>query len=105
MVDVDKVDVITDLVGSASALAVSALGNERKKVILVTNGATAELNQKQCGPFSIQYRSDTYAEAKSTANDFWRRAERAGSSSPRITRSGIRSCRIHLRWSRRQAER
>ena len=66
--DVDKVDVITDLVGSASALAVSALGNERKKVILVTNGATAELNQKQCGPFSIQYRSDTYAEAKSTAN-------------------------------------
>ena len=66
--DVDKVDVITDLVGSASALAVSALGNERKKVILVTNGATAELNQRQCGPFSIQYRSDTYAEAKSTAN-------------------------------------
>lgn len=65
--EVDKVDVITDLVGSASALAVSNLGKTYRKVILVTNGATAELNQKQCSPYSIQYRSDTYAEAKSTA--------------------------------------
>jgi branched-chain amino acid transport system substrate-binding protein len=65
--DVDKVDVITDVVGSASALAVSAIGTERRKVILITNGATAALNQKQCAPYSIQYRSDTYAEAKSTA--------------------------------------
>jgi branched-chain amino acid transport system substrate-binding protein len=65
--DVDKVDVITDVVGSASALAVSAVGAERRKVILITNGATAALNQKQCAPYSIQYRSDTYAEAKSTA--------------------------------------
>jgi branched-chain amino acid transport system substrate-binding protein len=65
--DVDKVDVITDIAGSAISLAVSALGTERKKVILLTNGATTELNQKQCAPYSIQYRSDTYAVAKSTA--------------------------------------
>jgi branched-chain amino acid transport system substrate-binding protein len=64
--DDDKVDMITDVVGSGASLAVAALSTDRKKVFMATNGATSELNGKQCAPFTIQYRSDTYAEAKST---------------------------------------
>ena len=65
--DVEKVDTVTDIVGSASSLAVIAIGHERKRVVLATNGATAEINGSRCSPYVVQYRSDTYAMAKATA--------------------------------------
>ncbi|WP_246736180.1 ABC transporter substrate-binding protein [Enterovirga aerilata] len=65
--DVEKVDTITDIVGSASSLAVIAIGQERKRIVLATNGATAEINGARCSPYVLQYRSDTYAMAKATA--------------------------------------
>ena len=65
--DVDQVDMITDVVGSASSLAVSAVANERKKVALISSGATGALNGAQCNPYTVQWRSDTYAMARGTA--------------------------------------
>ena len=65
--DNDKVDVVTDVVGSAATLAVMAVGSERKKIVLATNAASGEINGRLCNPYTVQYRSDTYAEAKSTA--------------------------------------
>ena len=65
--DNDKVDVVTDVVGSAVTLAVMAVGNERKKIVLATNAASGEISGRLCNPYTVQYRSDTYAEARSTA--------------------------------------
>ncbi len=64
--DLDHVSVVADVVGSASSLAVSDISRDRRRIMLATNGATSELNGKSCSPFTIQYRSDTYAEAKAT---------------------------------------
>ena len=64
--DNDHVEVITDVVGSASTLAVSDIARARQRVFLATNGATSDLNMKACSPYTIQYRSDTYAMAKAT---------------------------------------
>ncbi|MBM0206246.1 ABC transporter substrate-binding protein [Micromonospora sp. STR1s_5] len=65
--DVEKVDAIADVVGSASALAVVSIADERKRVALISNGATAELNNARCSAYVVQWRSDTYAMARSTA--------------------------------------
>jgi branched-chain amino acid transport system substrate-binding protein len=65
--DVDKVDAIADVVGSASSLAVVSIANDRKRVALISNGATAELNNARCSAYAVQWRSDTYAMARSTA--------------------------------------
>ncbi|TDR93325.1 ABC transporter substrate-binding protein [Enterovirga rhinocerotis] len=65
--DVEKVDVITDIVGSANTLAVMAIGAERQRIVLATNAASAEVANSRCTPYVVQYRSDTYAIASSTA--------------------------------------
>lgn len=66
--DVEKVDAILDVVGSGSSLAVVNVAKERKRLALISNGATAELNNGQCSAYSVQWRSDTYAMARSTVN-------------------------------------
>lgn len=69
--DNDGVDVITDVVGSANSLAVAAIATERKRIALMTNGATAELNNKQCSPYAVQWRSDTFAIVRSTVKSIF----------------------------------
>jgi branched-chain amino acid transport system substrate-binding protein len=62
--DQEGVSAIVDVVGSGVSLAVSAVANERKKVFLASNGATSALNMAQCNPYTVQWRSDTFAAAK-----------------------------------------
>lgn len=62
--DQDGVSAIVDVVGSGVSLAVAAVANEKKKVFLASNGATSELNMSQCNPYTLQWRSDTFAAAK-----------------------------------------
>lgn len=50
--DVEKVDAIADVVGSASSLAVSSVASSRKRVALISNGATAELNGASCNAYN-----------------------------------------------------
>jgi len=65
--DVEKVDMITDLVNSAAALAVSAIGKEKNKVVLVTGAGVSDLTRKACSPNTIHWTYDTSAIAKATA--------------------------------------
>lgn len=65
--DVEKVDMVTDLVNSAAALAVSIVGKEKNKVILVTGAGVSNLTRKACSPNTIHWTYDTSAIAKSTA--------------------------------------
>ena len=62
--DQEGVSVIVDVVGSGVSLAVAAAANEKKKVFLASNGATSALNMAQCNPYTVQWRSDTFAASK-----------------------------------------
>jgi len=65
--DQDQVDAITDLPVSSVGLAVQQVGKEKKKVLLISAAATAELTGAQCSPTSIQWADDTEALANGTA--------------------------------------
>ena len=67
--DQDGVDMIVELVNSAVALAVSGVGREKNKVILVSGAATSELTGRQCSPNTIHWTYDTWMLAKSTATN------------------------------------
>ena len=53
--DVDKVDVIVDLVSTTTALAVNSIGREKNKVVLVSGAATSDLTGSQCSPNTIHW--------------------------------------------------
>jgi branched-chain amino acid transport system substrate-binding protein len=66
--DVDGVDAIADLTGSAVALAVQEVARPRGKVLLISGAATTELTGKACSPTSSQWSWDTYSYAKAAAS-------------------------------------
>lgn len=65
--DVDGVDMVTDMPTSAIALAVSKVGEEKKKVVMVTSAATSDLTGKSCSPYTVHWTYDTYAMSVGTA--------------------------------------
>ena len=66
--DVDKVDVIVDLVSTTTALAVNSIGREKNKVVLVSGAATSDLTGSQCSPNTIHWVYDTWSLANGTGN-------------------------------------
>jgi branched-chain amino acid transport system substrate-binding protein len=66
-IDVDGVDVITDMPNSGVALAVQALVKEKNKIALYATAATTELTGKQCSPNGIQWVYDAYSNAAGLA--------------------------------------
>jgi len=66
--DVDKVDVIVDLVTSSTALAVNQIAREKNKVALVSGAASSALTGKECTANTIHWTYDTYALANGTGN-------------------------------------
>lgn len=63
--DVEGVDMITDVINSAVALAVSNITKEKNKVLMVTGAGTTALINEQCSPNTILYAWDTYSIANS----------------------------------------
>lgn len=66
--DTDGVDAITDVAGSAVALATQEIARPRGKVLLISGAATTELTGKACSATTSQWSYDTYAFAKGTAS-------------------------------------
>jgi branched-chain amino acid transport system substrate-binding protein len=66
--DQDGVDMVTELLNSAVALAVAKVAGEKKKVAMVVGAATTRLTNEDCNPYLIHYAFDTYALAHGTAN-------------------------------------
>ena len=64
--DVEQVDMITDLVNSAAALAVSQIGKEKNKVVLVSGAGVSELTGKSCNANTIHWTYDTSSISKAT---------------------------------------
>jgi len=61
--DVEGVDTIVDLPVTSVAMAVQFIGRDRKRVVLQTAAASAELTQKGCSPYSVHWTDDTNALA------------------------------------------
>jgi branched-chain amino acid transport system substrate-binding protein len=61
--DAQGVDVIADGGSSAAVLAMQNVSREKKKIILLSGPATAEITGKSCSPYSFHWMYDTYALA------------------------------------------
>jgi branched-chain amino acid transport system substrate-binding protein len=66
--DIEGVDAITDIAGSAVALATQEVGRTRNKILLISGAATTELTGKACSETTTQWSYDTYSFAKGTAS-------------------------------------
>ena len=66
--ETEGVDTITDVAGSAVALATQEIALSRGKVLLISGAATTELTGKACSETTSQWSYDTYAFAKGTAS-------------------------------------
>ncbi|MNX59258.1 hypothetical protein D3C86_901200 [compost metagenome] len=66
--DVQGVDMVTDLLPSSVALAVSDVGRQKNKVVIVNGGGTSRLTSEACSPNTIHYTYDTYALSTNTVN-------------------------------------
>jgi branched-chain amino acid transport system substrate-binding protein len=64
--DVDKVDVINDVVTSSVALAVSNVAKEKNGVLIDSGAGTSDLTNSQCTPNTIHWAYDTYTLAHGT---------------------------------------
>ena len=59
--DADGVDMIAELTNSAVALAVHAISKEKKKIDIVTGGASSRLSGDACQPYGFHWAYDTHA--------------------------------------------
>ncbi len=64
--DRDGVDMVTDSLNSAVAIASSKVANEKKKLLLVVGAASTRLTNEDCNPYTVHYMYDTYAMAVGT---------------------------------------
>jgi branched-chain amino acid transport system substrate-binding protein len=64
--DAEGVDMITDITGSAVALAVQQIAAEKKKIDIVVGAATSALPGPGCTPYGFEWGLDTHALAVST---------------------------------------
>jgi branched-chain amino acid transport system substrate-binding protein len=65
--DVQKVDLIANLVNSSIALAVTNIAQEKNRIAVVTTSGSSRLTGDSCTANSIHYVYDTYALAQGTA--------------------------------------
>ncbi|MDB5511116.1 MAG: transporter permease [Enterovirga sp.] len=65
--DTAGVDMITDVINSGVALAVSQVTESKNKVLMVTGAGSTRLTNEQCSPNTISYTWDTYAYSNAHA--------------------------------------
>ncbi|WP_375166829.1 ABC transporter substrate-binding protein [Bradyrhizobium sp. CCGB20] len=64
--DVEKVDVIGNLINSSIALTVSGLAKDKNRIAIINGSGSSRLTGDACTPNSIHYSYDTYALARGT---------------------------------------
>ncbi len=66
--DTQGVDMVTDVLNSAVALAVAKLTAEKKRILIDTGAASTRLTNEDCSPYTVHYVYDTYSLANGTGN-------------------------------------
>jgi branched-chain amino acid transport system substrate-binding protein len=57
--DTQGVDMITDVINSGVAIAVSKIALDKKKVLMVTGSGSTRIHNEDCNPYTIHYGWDT----------------------------------------------
>jgi branched-chain amino acid transport system substrate-binding protein len=65
--DQEGVDMVTELLNSGVALAVSKVAAEKKRIAMVVGAATTRLTNEDCNAYTVHYAFDTYALGYGTA--------------------------------------
>jgi branched-chain amino acid transport system substrate-binding protein len=65
-IDVDKVDVLMDVLNSGVALAVNNVVKEKNAIMINSGAASSDLTNAQCTPNTVHWTYDTYMLAHST---------------------------------------
>jgi branched-chain amino acid transport system substrate-binding protein len=65
-IDVEKVDVLMDVLNSGVALAVNNLVKEKNSIMINSGAASSDLTNAQCTPNTVHWTYDTYMLAHST---------------------------------------
>ncbi|MDD5295772.1 MAG: ABC transporter substrate-binding protein [Rhodocyclaceae bacterium] len=65
--DRDKVDVVSELVTTSTALAVMKVAKEKNKIALVSGAASTRITNEDCNDVTVHWTYDTYAVANGTA--------------------------------------
>jgi branched-chain amino acid transport system substrate-binding protein len=65
--DTGGVDLITDVINSGVALAVSSVAESKRRMLIVTGSGSTRLTNEQCSPYTISYTWDTYSYANGQA--------------------------------------
>jgi branched-chain amino acid transport system substrate-binding protein len=63
----DGVDVVTELVNTSTALAVSKIGKEKNRLVLVSGAGSTKITNEECNEVTVHWTYDTYALANGTA--------------------------------------
>ncbi len=66
MIDNQGVEMIYDVAASATALAAAEIAKERNKIIIFNGPGSIRLSNEACGPYTVHYVFDTYAQANVT---------------------------------------
>jgi branched-chain amino acid transport system substrate-binding protein len=64
--DTGGVDMVTDALNSATALAVAKVTAEKKRILIDTGAASTRLTNEDCTPYTIHHTYDTFALANGT---------------------------------------
>ena len=78
--DQQGVDMITDALNSAVAIAVTKVAGEKKRVLMDVGAASTRLTNEDCNPYTVHYAYDTYALANGTGNAIVKQGGKYGSS-------------------------
>jgi branched-chain amino acid transport system substrate-binding protein len=65
--DRDKVDVITDMVTTSTALAAMKVAKEKNRIALISGAASTRITNEDCNDVTVHWTYDTYALANGTA--------------------------------------
>ncbi len=65
--DRDKVDIVTELVTTSTALAVQKVAKEKNKLVLMSGPASTRITNEDCNDVTVHWTYDTYAVANGTA--------------------------------------
>jgi branched-chain amino acid transport system substrate-binding protein len=66
MLDNQGVEAIVDVAASATALAAAEVAKARNKIIMFSGPGSIRLTNEACGPYTVHYVFDTYAQAHVT---------------------------------------
>jgi branched-chain amino acid transport system substrate-binding protein len=65
--DIEKVDMVGELVTTSAALAVMKIAQEKNKVVMVSGGASTRITNEDCNNVTVHWTYDTYAVSNGTA--------------------------------------